>query len=95
MFLHLGKKIVIPVKDIIAVIDAESSFNSKDTRDFINIAEEEGFIYKIVDDNIKSYIITEKVERDKEGHDIRKSIIYCSNISSTTLCKRTSYLTNK
>lgn len=88
MFLHLGKDFVIPMKDIIAIIDVES-LNSEDTKNFFKIAEEEGFIYNIVDKGIKSYIITEKIEKDKDtGKDIRKSIIYSSNISSTTLYKR-------
>lgn len=94
MFLHLGKDFVVPIKDVIAIIDANTSFQSKDTREFFNIAEEEGFICKIVDKGIKSYIITEKVEKDKEGREIRTSIIYCSNISSTTLCKRSNSLHN-
>ncbi|EOC99437.1 extracellular matrix regulator RemB [Caldisalinibacter kiritimatiensis] len=92
MFLHLGKDLVIPLKDIIAIVDADS-LGSQDTRDFFKIAEEEGFIYNIVNDNIKSYIITERIEKDKNtGEKIRKSIIYCSNISSTTLYKRANFM---
>ncbi len=92
MFLHLGKNYVIPLKDVIAIIDAESSLKSKDTREFLHIAEEEGFIYNIVDEKVKSYIVTEKVQKDKNGVEIRKSIIYCTNISSATLFKRTNFL---
>ncbi|MTI68439.1 MAG: DUF370 domain-containing protein [Firmicutes bacterium] len=95
MFLHLGKNFVIPLKDVIAIVNAESSLKSKDTKTFLDIAEEEGFIYKIVDENIKSYVITERVEKDKyTGDEIRTSIIYCSNISSTTLNKRSGFIKN-
>ncbi|RKD31366.1 extracellular matrix regulator RemB [Thermohalobacter berrensis] len=88
MFLHLGKDCVIPLKDVIAIIDAQL-LKLKDTKEFIKIAEEEGFIKKISDKKIKSYIITEKVEKDKDtGDEIRRSIIYGSNISTSTLYKR-------
>lgn len=88
MFLHLGNDVVIPLKDIIAIIDAKS-VNSKYTKEFIKICDEEGFIENVTDDNIKSYIITEKIEKDsKSRDDVRVSIIYGSNISSTTLLKR-------
>jgi len=95
VFLHLGKDYVIPLKDVIAIIDAETAFKSEDTKDFFKIAEEEGFINKIVKEGIKSYIITEKVEKDKnDGIEIRKSIIYCSNISTSTLYKRSGFIDN-
>lgn len=94
MFLHLGKNFVIPLKEVITIIDAESLI-SKDTKNFFKIAEEEGFIYNIVEEGIKSYIITEKNEKDKKsGENIRKSIIYCTNISSTTLYKRAGFIEN-
>ena len=89
MFLHLGKDFVIPLKDIIAIIDSDSRLNSKDTLEFIKIAQEEGFIKPIVEDEIKSYVIPEKMEKDKKnGSIVRNSIIYGTNISSTTLLKR-------
>ena len=95
MFLHLGKDFVIPVKDIIAIIDGETALKSGDTKDFFQTAREEDFIYNIVNEGIKSYIITEKLERDKiNGSDIRTSIIYTSNISSTTLSKRAGFTKN-
>ncbi|WDV45918.1 DUF370 domain-containing protein [Clostridiaceae bacterium M8S5] len=88
MFLHLGKNFVIPIKDIIAIVDAETINRSDDTKNFFKIAEEEEFVYKISDEDIKSYIITEKVIKDKKGGKIRKSIMYGSNISTITLYKR-------
>ncbi|WP_026895531.1 extracellular matrix regulator RemB [Clostridiisalibacter paucivorans] len=95
MFLHLGKNTVIPLKDIIAIIDAQSSFQSKDTRDFIKICMEEGFVENISDDKVETYIITESVQKDKStGEEIRKSKIYSSHISSTTLFKRAEFIEN-
>ncbi|QNU66986.1 DUF370 domain-containing protein [Ruminiclostridium herbifermentans] len=83
MFLHIGGDIVIPVKDVIAIMDIDTTTISKDTKEFLKIAEEEGFIRSISDDLPKSYVITEV---DK------KSIIYLSPISSVTLKKRSQYI---
>jgi hypothetical protein len=83
MFLHIGGDIVIPVKDVIAIMDIDTTTISKDTREFLKIAEEEGFIKSISDDLPKSFIIT---EMDK------KSVIYLSPISSVTLKKRSQYV---
>lgn len=83
MFLHIGGDVVIPMKNIIAIFDIESTTVSKDTKDFLTIAEEEGFIESISNDLPKSFIITEV---DK------KSKIYLSPISSSTLQKRSAYV---
>ncbi len=83
MFLHIGGDIVIPVKNVIAIMDIDTTTISKDTKEFLRIAEEEGFIESISEDLPKSFIIT---ETDK------KSKIYLSPISSVTLQKRASYI---
>lgn len=82
MFLHLGENVVIPLSEVIAIFDINSTFNS-DTRNFLKIAEEEGFVTRITDDPPRSFVLT---ERNK------KSIIYLSPISSLTLVKRTGFL---
>lgn len=83
MFLHIGGDVVIPIKNIIAILDIETTTISKDTKDFLSIAEEEGFIEAISNDLPKSFVIT---ENDK------KSKIYLSPISSVTLQKRTGFI---
>lgn len=82
MFLHLGENVVIPLKEVIAIFDIESS-NHIDTKRFLKIAEEDGFIKRITKDNPKSFVLT---ERNK------KSIIYLSPISSVTLVKRSGFI---
>lgn len=82
MFLHLGENVVIPLNEIIAIFDINST-TSMDTRHFLKIAEEEGFIQRITEDEPKSFILT---ERNK------KSIIYLSPISSVTLSKRSGFV---
>ncbi len=80
MFLHLGSDIMVFIKDIIAIFDFETTTLSKITREFLSISEEEEFIINVSQEDLpKSFIITE-VDR--------KSKIYISPISSSTLNKR-------
>lgn len=75
MFLHLGGEVVVLKKDVIAILDVRTK-QSQITREFFEIAEDEGFIKKISDQNKeKSYVITTKE-------------IFVSPISCTTLKKR-------
>lgn len=83
MFLHIGGDVVLPMKNIIAIMDLETSSVSKDTKEFLRIADEEGFVESISDDLPKSFVITETNKKSK---------IYLSPISSVTLQKRAGYL---
>ena len=85
MFIHLGGDTVISIKDVISIMDIESSNLSNTTKEFLSIAEDEGFIRKISEDDPKSFILTEKNN---------KTIIYLSPISSVTLLKRASFIDN-
>lgn len=79
MFLHLGENIVVPIKDIIGIFDIETAMDNSDTRQFLRLAEEDGFIQKITNEVPKSFVVAEV---DK------KSKIFLSPISSSTLTKR-------
>lgn len=92
MFLHLGRNVVVHLEDVIAIIDLNSNTRSKDTIEFIKIAEEEGFIERISDEEPKSIIIAEKVEKNRNKKRVRKSVVYFSPISSATLCKRAGFM---
>jgi hypothetical protein len=83
MFIHIGENIVIPEDSIIAIMDIESMKQSSDTKQFLKIADEEGFIKKITNDEPKSFILAEIN---------KKSVIYLSPISSLTLCKRSGFV---
>ncbi len=80
MFLHLGENVVVPLKDIIGIFDTETTMYSTDTIQFLRMAEEDGFVERITKENPKSFVVAEV---DK------KSKIYLSPISSSTLTKRT------
>lgn len=83
MFLHIGGDVVIPMKNVIAILDMDTTTLSKDTREFLKTAEEEGFISAISEDLPKTFIITEREKKSK---------IYLSPISSVTLQKRAGYV---
>jgi ribosomal protein S8 len=84
LFLHIGGDVVIPGKSIIGIFDIDTTTISKDTKEFLKISEEEGFIEAISQSDLpKTFIITES---DK------KSKIYLSPISSVTLLKRANYV---
>lgn len=80
MFLHLGENVVVPIKDIIGIFDMQTTMYSSDTIQFLRMAEEDGFVERITNDKPKSFVIAEV---DK------KSKVYLSPISSSTLTKRT------
>jgi hypothetical protein len=85
MFIHIGENIVVPLNDVIAIIDIGSSEISNDTKQFLKIADEDGFVRRIAKDEPKSLILTEKN---------KKSIVYLSPISSVTLCRRGGFVEN-
>lgn len=80
MYLHIGNSYIVPSKEIIMILDKETSFKSIDTKTYfldksiIDISESAA--------EIKTYIITER-----NG----KEIIYSTNIKSSTLLKRFYY----
>lgn len=83
MFLHLGENIVVPIKDIIGIFDMETSMYSSDTIQFLRMAEEDGFVQRITKEKPKSFVIAEINKKSK---------IYLSPISSSTLTKRSKLL---
>ncbi len=81
MYLHLGGDTVVSLKDVIAIFDLDITSISKITREFLHIAEEEGFVINVSEDLPKSYVLAEIN---------RKSRVYISPISASTLLKRAS-----
>ncbi len=80
MFLHLGSDVVVNLSDVIAILDLDVTSTSKITREFLAVAEDEGFIVNVSEDDLpKSFVIT---EIDK------KSRVFVSPISTSTLLKR-------
>lgn len=83
MFLHLGEDIAVPLRDVVSIMNIRTSGFSKKTKEFLKIAEDEGFLVKISDKKPKSFIFTIKETQ---------TIIYLSPISSVTLNKRAKFM---
>ena len=79
MYLHLGSDTVVNTSNIISIMDLESSSISKYSKEFLKIAEEEGFVKNVSDEIPKSFIICEE-----KG----QSVIYLTNISTKALAGR-------
>lgn len=75
MYLHLGENYLIPQKDVVLIGDLDSTTISDITKEFFDIAEEEGFIVDYSKGNARSFVLTEET-------------IYLSIISSSTLANR-------
>jgi len=56
MFLHLGGDMVVYTKDIIAILDIESTLKSKHSKDFLNTCEEEGFVVRVTNEDPRSFV---------------------------------------
>ncbi len=84
MYLHLGMDKVITFDDIIGIFDLDTTTVSKRTRDYLAKAEKAGIVENVCYDIPKSFIVC----RDKNGNER----VYISQISSTTLLKRTGYV---
>ena len=80
MYLHIGGDISVKIKDIIAVMDLETSSVSKITKDFLKIAQKSNSVINVNNELPKSYVVT-----NSDG----ETRVYVSPISSHTLLKRT------
>lgn len=88
MFLHLGENVVVCKKDIIAILDIKSTLDSKISREFLEICEEEGFVNRVADNKLRSFIIVGTVN----NRNVNEVKIYYSPISALTLQKRANFI---
>ncbi|GAX88719.1 extracellular matrix regulator RemB [Effusibacillus lacus] len=79
MFIHLGGDVMVPSKEVIAIFDLKMKESADATREFLNVAEEEGFIVVIDENESKSFVVTNRK-------------VYFSPISSLTLKKRAGFV---
>lgn len=80
MIMHIGSDVVVPTKNIIAIINLDIIESAECNIEFLKIAKDEGFIEDAFgDEKPKSLIIT-----DIDG----RNAIYMSPISSVTLARR-------
>lgn len=90
MFLHLGGDCNVPIKNIVFIVDAESTLKSKYSKKFFDISEKNGIVIKITQQQPKSIIVT---KFKKRGINLKnETVIYYSPISSLTLLKRAEFM---
>lgn len=84
MYLHLGKDTVICTKNIIGIFDMDTSTISKNTREYLTLAEKKGNVVNVSLELPKSFIVC----KEKKN----QTIVYISQLSSQTLLKRNDHL---
>lgn len=80
MYLHLGQDTVVKKKNIIGIFDLDTATVSKKTRDFLATAEKKGNVINVTYELPKSFVVCCEKGETK---------VYISQLSSTTLLKRT------
>ena len=84
MYLHLGQNIVVKQKDIIGIFDLDTTTVSNISRDFLAKAEKDKKVINVSYELPKSFIVTQSREQN--------SAVYISQISTSTLIKRTDFM---
>lgn len=84
MYLHLGQDTVIKTDEIVGIFDLETSTISKFSRSYLAGAQKAGSVVNVSMEMPKSFVLC----CDKN----RKVTVYISQISSSTLLKRTGYM---
>lgn len=79
MYLHLGQEVVVKTSDIVGIFDLEKTSTSKITKDFLVSTTKNAQVITVSYEMPKTFIITKKEE---------KTIVYISQISSSTIKKR-------
>lgn len=85
MYIHLGNETLIKTDEIIGIFDLDSTTISKRSRSFLARAEKKGEVITVSYDLPKSFVVCAKPKKGKQK-------IYISQISSSTLLKRSGYI---
>lgn len=83
MYIHLGQETVIKSSDVIGIFDLENTTVSKNTRIFLEKAEKAKQVVNVSYELPKSFILCNNKKKTK---------VYISQISSSTLLKRSGFI---
>lgn len=81
MYLHLGRDTLVKTRDLIGIFDLDNTTVAKGTRGFLEKAEKAGQVVTVADDLPKTFVLCGKSRRECR--------VYLSQISTSTLKKRT------
>lgn len=84
MYIHLGQGTVVRSRDVIGIFDLESTTVSKHTRKFLSKAEKSGDVITVSYELPKSFAVCGEVGK--------KAKVYISQLSSSTLLKRSGFI---
>ena len=81
MYLHLGQDVLVREKDVIAILDLETTTTiSRITKDFLRTSEEEGRVKDVAPGQIpKAFVICQNETQN---------VVYVTNISAKALLGR-------
>jgi len=86
VYLHIGQNTVVRLDDIVGLFDLDSSSVSKITREFLRRAEKNSQVVNVTGELPKSFIVCRRRGDSGPGK------VYISQISSTTLLKRSAFV---
>ena len=84
MYLHLGQNTVVTFDEIVGIFDLDTTTVSKISRDYLAKAEKSKKVINVSSELPKSFVLCSD---EKKGERV-----YISQISSSTLLKRTGYV---
>ena len=84
MYLHLGQDTVVRLDDVVGIFDLENASIAKSTKRYLSAAQQRGWVVDVSTELPKSFVVCQE-----DGTGIR---VYLSQISSSTLKKRTGFL---
>lgn len=85
MYLHLGNNILVKTDDVIAIFDLENASIAKSTKRYLALAQKKGWVVNVTMEMPKSFVVC-------SHRDTGDTKVYISQISSSTLRKRTGFL---
>lgn len=84
MYLHLGQDVVVKMEQVVGIFDMENSTVSKITRQYLANATKQGRVVNVSMEMPKTFVVC----TDKK----QQITVYISQISASTLRKRTNFL---
>ena len=84
MYLHLGQDTLVRTSEVIGIFDMDNTTISRHTKEFLAGAEKRGRVVSVTADLPKTFVVCGK---GKGG-----AWVYLSQISSSTLRKRTGFV---
>ena len=79
MYINLGTETSVRLNDIIGIFSKDTTFCCENSNEFLKISDEEGFVFNLCGDKVKTVILTEVDKNSK---------IFLSSVSVNTLVKK-------